>query len=84
MLAEGTRTIQRLIDLNSAGRGSYTKAFLNPVTFFLTDEQKQILEDALTAAMEPETKKTYAQRRAPALVKIARFFMKTVSCEREK
>jgi ParB family chromosome partitioning protein len=84
MLSEGTGAIQRLIDFKGVGRGSYTKAFLNPVTFFLTDEQKQILEAALTAAMEPETKKTYAQRRGPALVKIARSFMKTVSCEREK
>lgn len=84
MLAEGTGTIQRLTDLKGVGRGSYTKAFLNPVTFFLTDEQKQILEDALTAAMEPETKKTYAQRRGPALVKIARTFTKTLSFEKEK
>jgi hypothetical protein len=84
MLAESTQTIQRLLDLKSVGHRSYTKAFLNPVTFFLTDEQNHILDAALAAALEPETKKTFAQRRVMALLKIARSFMKTVSNEKEK
>jgi ParB-like chromosome segregation protein Spo0J len=79
MLADSTQSIQRLVNLKAGDHRPYTKAFLNPVSFFLTDEQKQTLDAALIAALEAETKKTLAQRRAVALVKIARSFINAVS-----
>ena len=82
MLADSTKSIQRLTNLNIRNNTSNSKAFLNPVTFFLTDEQKAILDTAITAAAELDKGKTSAQRRVLAIVKIARSFINTTSCKK--
>lgn len=84
MLADGTKIIERLLNFKAERRPVFSKAFLNPATFFLTDEQKGILDEALTSAMEPAKGKTRAQRRALAIVEIARSFIKTASKAKEK
>lgn len=84
MLTDGTKVIQRLTNLKTENRPSFSKAFLNPATFFLTDEQKRILDSAIMAATEPDKGKTTAQRRALAIVKMARSFINTTSCKKAK
>ena len=83
-LVDNAKSIQRLLNLKAGGHRVFTKAFLNPVTFFLTDEQKHILDEALTAAAEMEKGETIAQRRALGIVTMARSFMKATSKEKEK
>jgi hypothetical protein len=75
MLADGTRTIQRLKGMEVEQRKSFSKAFLNPMVFFLTDEQKGIVDKALASAVEGEGVVGSAQKRAGALVKIAEVFL---------
>ena len=50
------------------------KAFLNPVVFFLTDEQKQAVDKAIAAVPDDE-KETAAQSRARAITNIARLYL---------
>jgi hypothetical protein len=47
--------------------------FLNPLVFFITDEQRRIIEDVLSLA-EDENDKPKAVKRAAALVRIAQCF----------
>lgn len=83
-LVDNSKSIQRLLNLKGGGRRMFTKAFLNPVTFFLTDKQKDIVDESLITAMEGDKEKTTAQRRALGIVKIARFFVESNSKEKEE
>ena len=42
-LVDNAKSIQRLLNFKAGGHQAFMKAYLNPVTFFLTDEQKHIL-----------------------------------------
>lgn len=84
MLVDSTKSIQRLTNFKTESRLSCSEVFLNPATFFLTDEQKRILDTAIMAATEPDKGKTTAQRRALAVVKIARSFINTTSYKKAK
>lgn len=58
---------------NSQIRTTKTK-FANPLVFFVNDEQKEIIENALTVVREARSEKTKAARNAAALAFIARHF----------
>ena len=85
-LPDTKRVIERLKDLHKplVPRATGHKAFLNPLVFFLTDEQKRIVDDALSKATEFDmggTSKrvahpTAAQRRAKAIVRMAETFLR--------
>ncbi|HIJ66903.1 MAG TPA: ParB N-terminal domain-containing protein [Planctomycetes bacterium] len=75
-LPDTKRALERLKDLHrpmlpkTAGH----KAFLNPVVFFLTDDQKRTVDEAI-ATIGAEPKETPAQRRARAITEIARLYL---------
>lgn len=52
------------------------KAFLNPLVFFLTDDQKQTVTEAIEAATAGGGQSTAAQQRAKAIIRIARTFLR--------
>ncbi|MFQ6034388.1 MAG: ParB N-terminal domain-containing protein [Sedimentisphaerales bacterium] len=52
-----------------------SKIFVNPVVFFLSDEQSAVVEDALFLAQLDIEQNTAAARKAAALERIARFFL---------
>jgi len=57
-------------------RATGHKAFLNPLVFFLTDDQKQTVTEAIEAAAAGGGQGTAAQQRAKAIVRIARTFLR--------
>ena len=84
-LAESRKSIERLKELSrpvpllnlrqSAKVRLTAKVFLNPLMFFLSDEQKKIVDEALAKAAGPNQPGTGAQKRAGAIVKIAETFL---------
>lgn len=72
--------IERLKDLRKPLKtkpGSVRhKAFLNPLVFFLTDDQKQMVDKAIAAASADIREGTAAQTRAKAIEQIARIFLR--------
>ncbi len=74
MLPDSRKSIEHLKNLGHAGRKItiLNKCMLNAVVFFLTDEQKQIVNTSLSEAMDPGIKGTGAQKRAWAIVGILR------------
>jgi len=74
LLSDSRKSIERLRNLEKlpALSGLRQKAFLNPMVFFLTDEQKKIVEEILAVAIDPGLKATTAQKRAWAIVEILR------------
>jgi hypothetical protein len=85
-LPDTKRVIERLKDLHKplVPRATEHKAFLNPLVFFLTDEQKRIVNDALSKATKCDmggmskrvAHPTAAQRRAKAIVRMAETFLR--------
>ncbi len=77
-LPDTKRAIERLRNLYKPPRPAAFghKAFLNPLMFFLTDEQKQTVAEAIAAATEADAKCTAAQKKAKAIVRIARTFLR--------
>jgi ParB/RepB/Spo0J family partition protein len=77
-LPDTKRAIERLKNLYKPPRPAVSghKAFLNPQVFFLTDEQKQTVAKAIAVAAPTEGAETAAQKRARAIVKIARTFLR--------
>ncbi len=77
-LPDTKRAIERLRNLYKLPMpaASGHKAFLNPLMFFLTDDQKQTVTEAIAAATEAGAKGTTAQKRAKAIVRIARTFLR--------
>lgn len=71
-LPETRKTIERLRDLKKQppATAAKAKAFLNPVVFFLTDEQKQILNDAMSDGPAKDKTSTSALARAQAITAI--------------
>lgn len=73
MLAEGSRSIERLKNLAGGGFSrEMDKVYLNPMVFFVNDEQKEVIDSAIAEAIEPGVNGTQAQKRAWAIVKILR------------
>lgn len=76
MLPETRKGIERLRDLSAARPRVKAKAMLNPIVFFVSDEQKALVEGALKEALDPaDTAATNAQRKVWSLVKIAESFL---------
>jgi hypothetical protein len=77
-LPDTKRAIERLKNLHKPPRPSVSghKAFLNPLIFFLTDDQKQAVAEAIEAATEADAKGIAAQKKAKAIVRIARTFLR--------
>ena len=74
LLPQTSRQIEQLVNLKMPTAPAVnTGNFLNPVVFFVTDEQKRIIEDAISLA-EDKNDKPKAARRAAALVRIIQFF----------
>ena len=77
-LPESRKTIERLRDVEKQppATAARAKAFLNPVVFFLTDEQKQILNDAMGGGAAKDKAPTSAPARARTLTAICREYAK--------
>ncbi|OHB83355.1 MAG: hypothetical protein A2Z38_04915 [Planctomycetes bacterium RBG_19FT_COMBO_48_8] len=70
--------IERLKNLKvpAAPANISVKSFAVPMVFFLSDEQQQIVEKALSLALTVQTGKTKAARNAAVLTEIAQCFIK--------
>ena len=77
ILPQGAKQIERLINLKRPAVPVKINAedFANPLVFFLTDKQKQIVEKALSMAQEPQSKQTKAVKNTNALICIAKYFI---------
>ena len=75
-LPESSKSIKRLSDLmKPVGIPKFEQeAFLIPVVFFLADEQKRIVDEALSSAIELNAG-TRAQKMAKGIVKVAETFL---------
>jgi len=76
ILPHTKKQIQNLVNFKLSvqeANGKPAVASRNPMVFFLTDEQKSVVEEALSAAADNE--KTRAMRNANALARIAKSFL---------
>ena len=78
LLPDTKATIEKLKDITKpiADIAQDSKAFLNTLVFCLDDAQADIVTRALDIAIEPDKSKTFAQRKADALTKIANHYSK--------
>jgi hypothetical protein len=77
LLPHTSKQICRMAQMNSSCVPRIKPArpvFANPVVFFLSDAQKEIVEKALSNAHEPQSEKTRAAKNAAALTFIAQQF----------
>lgn len=77
LLPQTKKQIERLTNLKmpSVPAKIDAKGFANPMVFFLSDGQQQLVGDALSLAEEPKEKMPKAAKRAAALTIIARSFL---------
>ncbi len=77
-LPETAGTIERLRDLKKQppATAAKAKAFLNPVVFFLTDEQKQILNEAIGCGAGKDKARASAPGRAQTIAAICAEYVK--------
>lgn len=77
LIPQTKKQIERLTNLKlpSAPTKMDAATFANPVVFFLTDRQKQIVDEALSLAAPNAKEKTRAARNAAALTHIAESFV---------
>lgn len=76
-LPQTARQIERLSNLkvpSSPAKINLT-SFANPLVFFVSDTQQQIIENALSLVGEPQEKMTKAAKNAAALTHIAQYFV---------
>jgi len=76
-LPDSARTIERLRDLQKQPPATVkkAKAFLNPVMFFLTDDQKRTVDAVLAEAVKSNAGETMAQKKARAFASICRNYL---------
>ena len=74
MLPDSRKSIEHLNELLTKQKALHLqdKPMLNATVFFLTDEQKQIVDAAIKEAINPGVKGTRPQKRAWAIVEILR------------
>jgi len=79
LLSQSASQIERLSDLKVPKAPANTDAgnFANPLVFFVSDEQQEIIDKALSLARQDSSKKTKAVRNAAALTCVARCFNPT-------
>jgi len=77
ILPQTAKQIERLGNLKRPSGGAKIRAgcFASAMVFFLSDAQKQVVEQALSLATEPGDKKAGAVRNAMAVVKMAESFI---------
>jgi len=77
LLPQTAKQIERLTNLKMPAQPAKTAArfFANPMVFFLTDTQQQIVENAISLVAETKAEMTKASRSAAALTHIARYFL---------
>jgi len=77
LIPQTRKQIERLTNLKlpRAPAKIDVAAFANPLVFFLTDKQKQIVDEALSLAAPNAKEKTTAARNAAALTHIAESFV---------
>jgi len=77
ILPQTAKQIERLVNLKRPSTPAVraAKSFANPMVFFVTDEQQETIETALSLAKESRSEKTKASRRAAALAQIAGHFL---------
>jgi ParB family chromosome partitioning protein len=87
-LPHSAKQIRRLTRMNSDGLAclrpaksaahqAVKSAFANPLVFFLSDAQHEIVEKALSLAQDGQNEKTKAARNAAALANMARCFIES-------
>jgi len=78
-LPQSASQIERLSDLKIPKAPTNTDAgsFANPLVFFVSDEQQEIIEKALSLVRQDSGRKTKAARNAAALTCVARGFNPT-------
>jgi hypothetical protein len=79
MLPGSCRNIERLKDpAKPVDRSEQNaKAFLNPMVFFLTDQQKSTFEEAIKSAISSGAMGTMAQKKTNAMISIAKSYLKS-------
>lgn len=76
-LPQTAKQIERLANLKvpSSPAKINPTSFANPLVFFVSDKQQQIVETALSLVEEPKSKMTKAAKNAAALTHIAQYFV---------
>jgi len=76
LLPATSKQIERMANLSLPPAPAVpAKCFVNPLVFFVTDTQQQIIEQALSLVQDCDNEKTRAEKRAAALTAIARHFL---------
>jgi ParB/RepB/Spo0J family partition protein len=77
LLPQTQKQIERLTNLRMPSKPAKTdaKSFANPLVFFVSDTQKQQIENALSLAGQNKEEKTKAAKRAAALTYVAGYFL---------
>jgi hypothetical protein len=75
LLPQTARQIERLTRLKMPRMPAEVKGFSNPMVFFVSDAQQEIIEKAILSAGELRSENTKAARRAAALARIAGEFI---------
>lgn len=76
LLPQSASQIERLTNLQTpkSPADTNTGSFANPLVFFVSDKQQEIIEKALSLARTGHSEKTKAARNASALTSLARSF----------
>jgi len=76
LLPQNLKSIERVIAGFANSKQKRTEqAFLIPMTFFLTAEQKEVVEKALKKACGDDTQNNESQRRVTGLVRLAEVYL---------
>jgi len=75
LLPQTAKQIERLTNLKMPSMPADAKGFSNPLVFFVNDEQKEVIEKALSLIQKLQNEKTRAAKRAAALARIAGEFI---------
>lgn len=76
-LPQSAKQIERLLNLKRprAPVKADARSFAEAMVFFVSDEQKKTIEEAISSAPEGQAEKSKAARRAAALAHIAEYFL---------
>lgn len=77
LLPQTARQLEHLVNLKMPDQPMRinTALFASPMVFFVNDQQRQQIEEAASLAIEPDPKKTKAEKNAAALTEIAKYFV---------
>ncbi len=75
LLPMNAKQIERLVNLKTPRVPTVTSCFANPLVFFVDDEQRKIIQEALSLACQTQEIKISAERNAAALTAIAEEYL---------